>query len=696
MSKPHKRLLLIFDKYCSGNDQLDIGIGEYVFIQTAKKLPEVECYPFYLSQHDVSNPADFYRRLEEAIATFQPDLIVMAPHFVGGANGNTCLPDRYHFKRICRGIPSVFVSYDTGNDRIIFLSTGKPNEQLTWINYWDGYADIIAHTDCYYFVQSEFPPEKYLSKHVCAFTPFDPDLAQQFGDLPRDIDYAFMGSVYRYRAPFIQALQKLPYQGFVGDGPQTGHALDYSDYLKILKRSKIAINFSKSWRGDGEQIKVRIWEILTSGSLLFEQDSRESRRILERYDCAVFFEDPEDLAQKVNHLLQNPHLIPAKLKASQEFLTYYNYQRFWQLVFEAAESLQYRPTQRRQKPQPIQQYQQWISAVSGMGPQLPQPLPSPDALNAIAEIAAQTQPSQIIELGTGTGLATRSLLQASPQSKLTTLDLSFHALRQSQQLLPLDSSKVQFLEQDILVTDFKSLWQPTDKVLLYLDAPDKPGVPIMESVLRSAVPFLPADSIVVINQLWHCPSVLSKANVAKFWQTSVKDEIDPLEYFETAYAAYWKGGAVLGGRGVTALMQWVNNNRIELRFYPEARLVSFQVPQLMLSGQFSYSPISHFVVQRGEEQLPHTQQALSLCQQGAQLYAAGQVLEAKQCFEQATQANSKVGGAFYALGVCWLKLGDRAAAIHALQRELKQGTCHPNTQQLLSKLTVASSSSALE
>lgn len=311
------RVLLIFDKYYSGNEQLDVGIGDYVFIQTIQKIKNIQILPFYLYAKDVQAPDDLTRRLREAIVSFSPTVIVMTPHYVG--RDIACIPERQVFRRLCQGIPSVLISYDTGNDGIIRV-LNENQEAISWINYWDGYVDVIVHTDCYYPVQENFIGNHTLSQHVCGFTPFDPDLGSYDPDHPRDIDYAFMGSVYQYRHPFVKALQDLPYQGFISDGPNTGRQLLYAEYLNILKRSKVAINFSKGWHGNSEQIKVRIWEVLNCGSVLFEQDSQESRRILNDYNCAVFFDNPIDLAEKITHYLQHPNLLLEKQLASQAFL----------------------------------------------------------------------------------------------------------------------------------------------------------------------------------------------------------------------------------------------------------------------------------------------------------------------------------------------------------------------------------------
>ncbi len=693
------KVLLIFDKYCAGNDQLDTGIGDYVFIQTIQKIRNIQALPFYLYANDAQDPNNLTKRLRETIIDFSPNLIVITPHYVG--KPIACVPERQVFRRLSQGIPSVLISYDTGNDEIIRVPN-EDQELVSWINYWDGYTDIIVHTDCFYPVQEKFIGNHTLSHHICCFTPFDPDLGRYDPNSPRDIDYAFMGSVYQYRYPFVKTLQDLPYHGFIGDGPSTGRQLRYVEYLNVLKRSKISINFSKGWNGNSEQIKVRIWEILNCGSVLFEQDSQESRRILNDYDCAVFFESPVDLAQKVVYYLQHSHLLEEKRLASQAFLQKYSYENFWQIVLTTVTALG--------KPQPSAihldaksqlRFTGWIERLT-----LPQTLPhcltpvySPTSLQALTGWVKQYCPNKIVQIGMGQGLPLRAWLAADPTIQVIVIDRDSAAIAAvGSDDDSIDRSRVDLRCQDGLVTDFSSLWSGRDRVLLYVGVNDRLGMPMMQYLLTTAIPTLPGGSVVVVDNLWYSPVPLSSQTLNKFWQARIVQDINLFDRHDMFAMPYWQGGSVVGTSGVLPLMAWVNTCQLDIYCYPGLKgivvPVSNPVPTAHATPQptahLSYNPVGNFRIQETDQNYPNLRQVMALCQAGTQLYTIRQYQAALQQFQQAATLLPEVGNLYYSQALCWLQQGNFLAASQALKTELKFQPVSPEVKRLARKLAMLS------
>ncbi len=167
---------------------------------------------------------------------------------------------------------------------------------------------------------------------------------------------------------------------------------------------------------------------------------------------------------------------------------------------------------------------------------------------------------------------------ARTKAKITAVDLSFGALKSSLAAAPVDLSRVTLVEQNILTLDFSRLWGQGDRVLLYIDAHDQPGVPIMARCLEHALPALPKGSLVVVDDLWHSPAALSPDNAAAFFRAAVLPEIDPLQCFPGHYASYWQGGAFMGFAEAIPLLSWVNRQGLPLRLHPGAKLVSFGLP----------------------------------------------------------------------------------------------------------------------
>ena len=310
---------------------------------------------------------------------------------------------------------------------------------------------------------------------------------------------------------------------------------------------------------------------------------------------------------------------------------------------------------------------------------------TPASLAALVNLAEEFQPTRIVELGTCQGLSLRAWLAARTPAQITAIDLSMAPLRHSLEVAPLDLSRVTLLEQDILQNDFSRLWGPSDRVLLYVDAHDQPQVPIMAHILNRALPALPPGSLVVVDDLWHSPAPLNPETVETFFRARVLLEIDPLQCLAGHYASYWQGGAFFGFAEAIPLLTWVNQQRLQLRFQPDAKLVSFvwppdQVatpleepdPSSTATGTYFYHPVENFALAgaRGLNLEPDTLDALSRYIQGAELFTLGQMQEALGHFEEAEKLCPVLAGAAYAQAVCLARLGNLEEADRRLDREL--------------------------
>lgn len=305
------------------------------------------------------------------------------------------------------------------------------------------------------------------------------------------------------------------------------------------------------------------------------------------------------------------------------------------------------------------------------------------SLAALVSLAEELQPTRIVELGTCQGLSLRAWLAARTPARITAIDLSMAPLRQSLEIAPVDLSRVTLLEQDILHTDFSRLWNPEDRVLLYVDAHDQPQAPIMAQVLDKALPALPPGSLVVVDDLWHSPASLDQENAADFFRSRVLPEIDPLQCFPGHYAPYWQGGAFMGFAETIPLLTWVNRQRLKLRWSPDVKLVSFvwpspetatkptAIPDTSTTGTYFYNPVENFaLIGTGGLNLDQgTSATLSRYLQGVNLFRQGKIQEALGHFEAARDCPA-LAGAAYAQAVCLARLGNLEDAVSVLDREL--------------------------
>lgn len=317
---------------------------------------------------------------------------------------------------------------------------------------------------------------------------------------------------------------------------------------------------------------------------------------------------------------------------------------------------------------------------------------SPATLANLVRLAEKHRPTRIVELGTMSGLSLRAWLAADLPANLTAVDLSFAALKESRRAAPLDLSRVTLLQEDIRRLDFQGLRGPDNRVLLYVDAHDSPGVPLMEHILHQALPRLPEGSLVVVDDLWYSPDTLAVAGAEGFFAARVLNDIDPLQCFTGHYAPYWRGGSFMGFAETVPFLAWVNRNRVALEFDREHKGAWFTWPPPAAAeerawddrnfqeflGHIRYHPFAACALKVRESLSLDgpTLAALPEFLRAGDLYAQGRVDEALACLIRANDLPHRLSGLDYAQAVCLARLGKMAEAKEILAQELKRDFPH--------------------
>lgn len=124
---------------------------------------------------------------------------------------------------------------------------------------------------------------------------------------PRNLDYNFIGSVgsYRdYRNHYLDFISHLGYKSLLGSFNSRNDQLARQDYLEVLNKSKISINFSMT-HSQNFQLKGRVWEVMLSGSMLLEQENEQIKHFFEDGVHFVSFSDKFQLKDKLLHYINN-------------------------------------------------------------------------------------------------------------------------------------------------------------------------------------------------------------------------------------------------------------------------------------------------------------------------------------------------------------------------------------------------------
>jgi predicted O-methyltransferase YrrM len=318
---------------------------------------------------------------------------------------------------------------------------------------------------------------------------------------------------------------------------------------------------------------------------------------------------------------------------------------------------------------------------------------SVQTLSSLAKLAQELDPSVVVELGTLAGLSLRTWVASTEQAKIYAVDLSFRKLRETMGFLPVDLSRVTLLEQDILQTDFSSLWTPQDRVIFFVDAHDLPNVPIMEHVLATALPALPDGSLVIVDDLWFSEERLMQENARSFLESRVLGEVDELQCFDGHYAPYHVGGSFMGFAEVVPLLKFVNGRRIELVHEAGSKHACFVWKKEYLSDH--PGPVEDDLTQRtGErgcvsynplESVPSGPSLVARMRDLAGVYRQGRIKEVFKSLSGLLAQHPHDQGLSYGLAVCLARSGMLSQARDILAKNASD-VDHPRYQRLLNDL----------
>lgn len=211
----------------------------------------------------------------------------------------------------------VLSSYDALDPRLPHRETLKCIRQrlgIPIVNFWwdstaescrkrlgmlQQFVDLHVLMESDALMQSQQDPRRF----VRLWAPVDPEPFLPRGE-PRDIGLSFVGATTDYRSVRGEYLEHLRAGGvelyLAGETRQT--MLPYARYAEVLRRSRIAINFSHSVE-QTHQLKGRVLEVLFGGAMLLESRNDETRKVLSPGVHYVEFDSKQDLLDKARYFL---------------------------------------------------------------------------------------------------------------------------------------------------------------------------------------------------------------------------------------------------------------------------------------------------------------------------------------------------------------------------------------------------------
>lgn len=161
---------------------------------------------------------------------------------------------------------------------------------------WDNPRSVGGHWDNIY--NKELRP----ANHIDMWTPEDECL--YFYEPNKTIDVSWVGSVnnYRDRSTFYDIVKKNNLNIFMSGGQRQGKLTPH-EYAKVIRTSKIGINFPLSQTGVFYQAKGRIFEYTACGGLLFECPNPSTDDFFTPDKDYVAFTNYQELFDKLEYYL---------------------------------------------------------------------------------------------------------------------------------------------------------------------------------------------------------------------------------------------------------------------------------------------------------------------------------------------------------------------------------------------------------
>lgn len=225
------------------------------------------------------------RKFENYILSSSFELIVLSSW---DSSVNTFIPVRVLEKIRKNGTRVITINWDTISKNF-------------WLNYpkWYKKFDLNVVTDnpqqLYY--RDLDVRDKSLDKTLFLFTPYH--TSEALDDAVKDIDILLTCRVGSYRSNRMQIIKQLLCANISGTilAFESDPIFSWDEYLKLVKRAKMVINFSQSV--DGDQLKGRVWLALSEKCLLLESDNDQIKCYFRPEIDYIPFSGSTDLIEKI-------------------------------------------------------------------------------------------------------------------------------------------------------------------------------------------------------------------------------------------------------------------------------------------------------------------------------------------------------------------------------------------------------------
>ena len=257
--------------------------------------------------------------LERAIAAHAPEVVFFEGSFIGGRQGIDAetmqtLKDKHGFKLatlVCDIYP--------------------PKEN--YAAYWAPVSDLIVALNEHAYLDDA---RAHTSVLVSPGVPIDFSAMNSKPWRERDIEVFFNGARKSYRDMWCAFMaESVPGTALRFSDQSAAGSMALDDYLDHLSRSQLVLNNGLVSARD-HQMNFRIFEAMTSGAALLQQDFGLLREFFDPYVHYAPFSTAPEMAETALFLIANPEIAEAiAARALTWYQSHYGGPKFWNAVLAA-------------------------------------------------------------------------------------------------------------------------------------------------------------------------------------------------------------------------------------------------------------------------------------------------------------------------------------------------------------------------
>lgn len=308
------KILFVLDKWCEGKPKFGISEWETNLWQSLKatNLAQVDTFHYddYVFRYGQGADGALLKQCQK----FKPNAICLVLYRLPGSHDNVAQWQTLEVLKHQLKLPIFSIWGDLESPEQVKLSQ-KLTEVMDFYIY-------TATSVALHGIKTNKP-------YIYFWVPKDQTVFFN-PKIKRDIDISFVGSLKPERVKIINYLKAKGIKVMAGGGERASH-LTAKQYAKILHRSKISLNFSRS--GWLPVITARSFEITGCGAMLLEEAGPETAKLfIPGVDYVPFF-SKKDLLEKIRYYLVHDREREAVARNGWQTCSHdYSAKRFWQLV----------------------------------------------------------------------------------------------------------------------------------------------------------------------------------------------------------------------------------------------------------------------------------------------------------------------------------------------------------------------------